>query len=721
MRFGLLKVTVLLTVMTVVVSLCAVAQPTAISNIVVIGETGGDHNLLARKATGVSTLAGPEGLVISIGSLLGPTRIVEDDKGFAFLHAARTGGIDILVPGIEEFRFGVERFGILSEYSDIPQFVSANIVYQSTRRRIVPPFVVHQADGWRVCVIGISDPRLLRDAADDWVRGIDVLPLSEAVSGIEADIRATSPDLVIAVGQIDHQSARELASVAPFIDMIMTTGGVDGFSGIDGDVTSAVVAGMPVYVAPKEPSGVSMLGIMIENDVETRIFTEHILPDDAPADEAVVAELDAFGEKIARRDNEEEMITRAGREISEILFDEFEVDAVILERQALFYHPLEDSLTIIDTARLIRQNQGLTRVLLDGSKLRAVHARSIAATNPNMRLHFAGITADARIDSIPIQDDHSYEVVTTPFLLGGGHGYVEVRGAEDVRPISRPLKVIVDRYLVDKDERIREAMREKLWTLKLFFKVGGNLTRTDVDSDKDPYGSRVPKPFRGFSDQFTGVLKLSSWNNAFTYEKGKQSYSSRLDMRYDRSGYRPEGSSVEYQESGDEIRLYNKYTYNDPSFVLKPYIDNEIKTEFYAPVGKHPIIGQVSAGVTRKLERLLGIVVNVGFSANRDYFSNKNSIGGQLRLNLDKSYPANTILTRNTDFHSEVRVNYKPMARYDNEFILQNLNNFTIQLWRRFDLTLHVNSYAYRNSTRRKVAIGFYYDLTLNYGMDWTL
>ena len=81
MRFGLYIITALQAIMTVVVLPCAIAQPTAVSNIVVIGDTGGDQSLLARKASGLSTLAGPDGLGISIGSLLGPTRIVEDDKG----------------------------------------------------------------------------------------------------------------------------------------------------------------------------------------------------------------------------------------------------------------------------------------------------------------------------------------------------------------------------------------------------------------------------------------------------------------------------------------------------------------------------------------------------------------------------------------------------------------------------------------------------------------
>ena len=64
-------------------------------------KTQGSINLLARKATAFNRLKGAEGIALSFGSIMGPTRIVEYDEGTNFLSEASNAGFDtqpFLVP-----------------------------------------------------------------------------------------------------------------------------------------------------------------------------------------------------------------------------------------------------------------------------------------------------------------------------------------------------------------------------------------------------------------------------------------------------------------------------------------------------------------------------------------------------------------------------------------------------------------------------------------------
>ncbi len=682
---------------------------------------GGDYARLARVVRALKDAGGDRAIGASLGSLLGPTPLVREDRGISFLHSARQGGIEFIVPGPGEFLYGVEALGITSEYMDVPTYVAVNIILSTTHRPLVSPYAVRTVGGTRILFIGIADPELIKNTPDELIRGIDMAPPVEAIVALESAVRAESPDMVIAAGPISRDLVRELAAAAPFIDVIITNRKDAGFSGERRVVTTAEIGGVTVYVAPEGPDMLGLLRVSDEAGTLAREFTEVAIPPDAPADDTIMAELGSIVETIQRRENEEAQIVKTGAAVTGILRSEYDVDAVFIERPALYYYPVSDTLTVLDTDKIVRPSQYLTRITLKGGAVRNIWTRSRDAADPSFRLHTAGITAKAEIDSLPIEDNRIYEVLTTQFLLGGGLGYGEFSQAEDIRIVSRTLNGAVERAIVARDERLRAAERVKLWKLKLHFQVGINFTRSDVDKDKASYRNDVPKPFRDYGDQFTSVLKLSSWNNEYNYDVGRHSTYVRLHMKYDRSGFRPQNGKTEYAEAGDEIRLYSKYTYNHAGFVLKPYVDNDTKTEFYYPRGKHPIFSQVSAGVTRKFVSFVDMTFNVGFSASRDYFQNVNAMGYQMKANFDKSYPANKVLTRATEVHSELQMNYRPTMPYGTEFTFQGLNNITLQLMNRLNLILHVNTYAYRNSKLRRMAIGLFYDLTLNYGMDWNL
>ncbi len=682
-------------------------------------KTGGSPELLAKKANALGQLKTPQSLAISFGSVLGPTRIVENDNGARFLRTAYQGGLDLVVPAQGEFIFGVDTFRILTEFSGMAKFISANILNERTRETIVEPYVMWDVSGLTICIIGMSDMNIIEDSPDENVLGLDVIPFDEALDSISADIARKNPDVVIAAGRMDGDCIMDMVKKHQFIDIFVTNNFSGGFTGKQGNTTIVSIIGKPVYIASEQEDHINRLTVGYIDGIITREFTDITLGDEFPPDEEIAAGLSKIFEELERKDYEESVAVRDGSAVASILREVIDVDVVFFERDCLFYYPLEDSLTLFDVRKVIKPSRQLTTFSLKGTLLEQVFKQSKSQTNPALRLHSAGITEDGKVDEIPIQEDREYTVLSTPFLRSGGNGYSQFARGVVERVSDVTMLEIVEDYLVAKDERLREAAKKKLWTLNLHLKIGSNLNKLDIDNDKELYGDRVPKPFRDYKDQFTGLFSISSWNNTFLYTKGRRRFFTRLNMKYIRSGYRPEKGHIIYKETGDDLDLYNKFTYDHPGFILKPYIDTTVSSEFYYVSGKHPITASVSMGVTREFPVLLNLVLNVGIAGDRNYFTNVNGMGLKAKMTFDRSYTANKILTKDTTFHSETVIDYKPTARYDMEFSLQNRNDFSIQIWRKFDMTFHFNAYSYRNTKFRKVAVGLYYDFTLNYAMDW--
>lgn len=682
-------------------------------------KTEGSPELLAKKATAVKKLKTPQGIVLSFGSLLGSTRIVQNDNGVQYLRAAYDGGLDCIIPAKGEFMFGVDEFRKLVKLSGMPRFISANIVDEKTRRTIVSPYFIWSVSGLRICIIGMSDIDIIKDSPDKDVLGLDVISVDEALSEISEDVAREYPDMVIVMGRLDRNSIMELTKKHRFIDVFVTNNQSGGFSGITGTSTHVLVSDRPVYIASEQSDHLSRLTTAHSDGIETHEFTDILLGDDFPPDTEITAGLSKILEELKQKDNEEAQTVNTGKEVATILKEVFTVDVVLLERGSLFFYPLDDSLTLFDIRKVVKPAQRLTSLQLKGLYLKSIREQSKGQSEPAMRLQSAGITDDGKVDTIPIQDDREYTVLTTTFLRSGGNGYSQfIQGTND-RLIDEGMRQIVESYLVAKDERLRKAAKKKIWELSLNMAMGSNFNRSDIDRDQALYGSTPPKEFKDLKELFTGHFEVSSWDDKLLITQKRHIFEARLRARYLRSGYRTETGDIAYKEGRDELQLYNKYTYDLSGFKIKPFVGIDVFSEFYSPAGKHPIVASTRAGLSREVKHLWNIVVEVGLDGTRNYVKNENSFGTTNTIALSRSLPAKGLFTAPTKVTFDARMTWNPMARYHMAFYLQNNNRIEIQIWKKFNATFHVKSYSYRDTRYRRVAVGLIYDFTLNYKMDW--
>ena len=656
--------------------------------------------------------------MISFGNIVGSTRLVEADRGVQFLQAASTSGLDFIIPATGEFMFGVSSFRMLAAYPGMPEFISANVVDERTRTPLVDPYAIWNVSGLRICLIGISDTEIINKSSDRNVVGIDVIPYNEVLEGIKDSVFRERPDIVILAGCLDRASILGIAKKYRFIDAFVTFNKAGGFTREIGATRSVLIADKPVYIASENSASVCRLAVSYGDGIETREFTEATVKDMTPRED-VFTDLNTTLEGLEQQDREENIIVATGVQVAEILRKTFDVDVAAFERDCLFYFPLEDSLSLVDIRKIVKPGKNLTTFTLKGARLKSAWEKSRKATDSSLKLHFGGITPEGKIDDIPIQDEREYTVATTVFLRQGGLGYREFREGAAERIIAADMLGIAEDYLVAKDERIRIAEKEKIWTLALNLSLGSNINKTDVDQSQSLYGSSPPKDFRNLNDLFTGYFSVSSWDDKFNVKYKRHVFESKLRARYLRSGLKSEDGSTSYKEGGDDLQLYNKYTYDLEGFKTKPFAAVDIYSEFYSPAGRHPVSASARTGLSREIQKLWNLVVEVGLDGTRNYVTNENTFGTTNKFILSKSLPAKGLFTTPTKISVDAQMTWNPMAKYNMAFYMFNNNRVEFQLWKKLNLTFYVKSYAYRNTTQRKLSLGFIYDLTLNYKMDW--
>lgn len=683
-------------------------------------KTEGFHELLAKQATAFKQLKDFRTLSISFGALLGPTLIVQQDNGAKFLETACQAGLDYIIPAAPEFMFGVEAFLKMAESDSFPRFISANVVNEKTRRPLVDPYAMWYVSGKRICIVAMSDTNIIRNSKDENVAGIDIISYDEALNNLSASVKHENPDIVIVAGRMDRASILEMSVKHPFVDIFITNNQIGGFSDVKGTSTTAFFSGKPVFIGPEVGNQLGIISVKEQDGIESKEFKTVTLGDAYPPDKEIIASMNRTIEDLKQKDTEEKVITRTGEAVTSILKNLYKVDVVFLERQSLFYYPLKDSLTIFNVRSIIRPFEKLAFYNLKGSVLKSISQESKNQSDPSLRLLIAGITADSKIDSIPVIDDNTYTVLTTTHLRSGGNGYTLFKTGVDERFTNVNMLDAIERSLVDKDERLRRAAKQKIWALNLNLTIGSNFNRVDVDEEKAAYGSSITtQQFKDLNDQFFGYLRFASENNQLNIRKDRHFLTMQIDMRYKRQGYKPPDKGTIYTKTDDYLMLKNTYLYNISFFSSQPIAKVTVYSILYSGKGKHPIRMDISSGLQRQYQKIWLESGSMELNWSRDYFTDMNTVGTKASLKFRKTFAPKSFLTDPAVFTSTTDIFWDPTPQYHYRFSHINTNQLTFRLYKQFGLDLNLRTYSYRDNTRGKVAVGFVYDFYLTYQMQW--
>ncbi|MBN1294664.1 MAG: hypothetical protein JXB48_22705 [Candidatus Latescibacteria bacterium] len=687
-------------------------------------KTGGSEKLLAQKAALIKQLKEEKCAALSFGSLLGSSRIVEYDRGIQFLSAAKQAGYDYIIPAAPEFMFGFDTFKRFANNPDIPQFISANLINEQTKKPVLDPYTIWYGAGQRICIIAMSDTEIIKQANDAHVGGLDIISYDEALNNISLDVARENADLVIVAGRMDRNAVTQMAVRYPYVDIFITNNMSGGFSDKLGTTSNVFISGKPVYIGSGAGNHISQLSFKRQDDYESREFKNITITDDFSQDNEISSQLSEILETLKKKDFEESVIVKTGNEVAAILKKVFDVDVVLLERQSLYYYPLKDSLTFFDVDKIIKPYEKVTAYTLKGSLLKSVWEQSKNQTDPAYRLLYGGITADAKVDSIPLQDDMNYSVLTTTHLREGGNGYNQfVLGVNEIISDENMLQA-VESYLVAKEERLKEMAKKKIWDLNLYMSMHSDFDKKDIDSDKALYGDDIPKGWRQYTDYYQGNFLISSQNNKLTMNKimGKHSFNSYLEFTYSRKASKTSTKSgfvYDNPKNSSPVDFNNIYSYDLPKFPIKPYFGVRLQTFLYSGVGKHPITASIKSGAKRQFPSLFNLELLFGIHGTRDYSTLNNTFGLENDIFFNKEFPAGKLLKTPLKIDSKTFITWNPLAAYYMAFNLENDNTVRLGIAKKITIAMHFKANSYRNNKVKKVATGYYYFLTLDYGMNW--
>lgn len=234
-------------------------------------------------------------LTLSAGDLVQGSPVSTMFEGLPDYEIANSLGIDVNCLGNHEFDYGWQRIRDFMQIARFPT-VSANAVDASGNRLVNPPYVIRDAGGMRVAVIGALLESLAENTTLARLGPYHAAPIVETLRPIVADAKQRA-DMVIVLGHIEKTEGESILRDLPDVSIVATGHEHAPWKEpleIDGR-----------FVIHAQGYGRQLGRMVLRYDTATRRIVSHewtgITVDDAeyPADPAVQAQVDKWEAKVS--------------------------------------------------------------------------------------------------------------------------------------------------------------------------------------------------------------------------------------------------------------------------------------------------------------------------------------------------------------------------------------------------------------------------------------
>lgn len=350
-----------------------------------------------RAAAGAS-------LTLHAGDLVEGTPVSTVFEGVPDYEIANSLAIDVNCLGNHEFDYGWQK---IRDYMQIARFptVSANTLDASGKRMLDPPYVIREAGGLRIAVIGAMLQTLAQNTTLDMLGPYHAAPIIETLRPIVAEAKQQA-DMVIVLGHLEKSEAESILRDLPDVSVVAI-----GHQHTAWKEPLEIDGRMVIHA---EGYGRQVGRLVLQYDAASRRVVAHewtgIAVDDSiyPADPVVQAQVDKWESKVSAL--VDVPIGRATREIPRN-----EVKA-LMERAMLDRVPADFAFT----------NQGGVRDILPAGQLLARHVWNVMPFNNSVvTLEIPGdqlatlIDPSGRVNKIPttvLEPKRVYRLVTTDFV-----------------------------------------------------------------------------------------------------------------------------------------------------------------------------------------------------------------------------------------------------------------------------------------------------------------
>ena len=158
-------------------------------------------------------------LTLHGGDLVQGTPVSTLFEGLPDYEIANSLGIDVNCLGNHEFDYGWKRIGDFLRVANFPT-VSANAIDASGNRLVNPPYVIRDAGGMRVAVIGALLERVLESTTLSRLGPYHAAPNIETLRPLVAEA-AQKADIVIVLGHLEKAEAENILRALPDVSVVV--------------------------------------------------------------------------------------------------------------------------------------------------------------------------------------------------------------------------------------------------------------------------------------------------------------------------------------------------------------------------------------------------------------------------------------------------------------------------------------------------------------------
>lgn len=158
-------------------------------------------------------------ITLSGGDLVQGTPVSTMFAGLPDYEIANYLGIDVNCLGNHEFDYGWRKIHTFMEAANFPT-VNANVVDASGNRLVNPPYVMLEAGGMRVAVIGALLEKMLDHTTQENLGPYHVAPILETLRPIVADAKQHA-DMVVVLGHLERTEGEAVLRSLPDVNVIV--------------------------------------------------------------------------------------------------------------------------------------------------------------------------------------------------------------------------------------------------------------------------------------------------------------------------------------------------------------------------------------------------------------------------------------------------------------------------------------------------------------------
>ena len=681
------------------------------------GNSGGLGRIVA--AVRMLQANGPH-LTLDAGNHLGPDIISTNDGGRSAIRALSQSGYAAVGLGNHDFDYGVDTLAAHVKVSDLP-YLAAN-VKPARRQDVLPfePYVITEVAGIRVGIIGVVDAELQSRINPESAEQVVVSDPVKAVQSTLSAMAAYGTDLTVLVFHGNQEKTVDLARALPGLDLLISGG---QRSDTPGHTTTYLKLGNEVHVATT-PAGNGTVGyvdltfvgkpggLSLTTVASHQFDARHL----APIPE-VSARVDSVAEAFAADKGrllgkiDGVSIGRRGSALANLMRLHTESEIGIVSRRTLQEVEVsDDGFYERDVNRLIRFDDVLVKIELQGRQLRDIAGRSKRLKNDGDVLLFAGLdTKTMTVNGRALRNSEPYRIVTLRRLVQGESGYKQIEDALSVHDTGISLRSLTAAGI----EAWGTLSSSSFWRLDLkpiwrsAWSLEGSFNRNYVDDTATQY--RV---------SFLRGETRSAWKTSTRYQLGYETSRSATTLESLADYGRVAGETTSDQFESDVTHRRRA-----SNLKVDPFVSAGLGTAFtkrsFGNGGEsvRPLQIRASTGFERRF--LKRWVAQFAFRAQRDLDEDQSDYGAEAKINYQVR------LKQGGRFRTRIRTFFGLSDR--RVISVENYNTLNFPLVGELSLTVRQNNFAYRldrqDDTGESTSPGFGFrsDLTvgLTYGLDW--